>query len=450
MASNSSSRTTLTQVTYFTRLLIIYGLIAIIVLLLAKIGYDAFTGYLARLRCQSPDPTNRIYNDLPPLTFPRQSTIQKPTSYVLRLEGEPLAKNSDQTLVPPTPPKLLTQVIYPTSAGTTTLAADSRVREIATAFGFAGDPTQITGEEYRWSQGGATLQINKRTLTINFNSNFLTNNEYLNRTGKTLPTSSQATQLVKENLSALRLLPDDVASQSAQVTHLKALGNELVEVNSISEADFVQVALQREAVEQETTDDRCQPLTRTIPFVQPADTASSIVAIIARDFLDQDHIVQLDYHYRAIDFDFPAVYSARTLEQAWTNVQAGDAYIASPINSKQAVITGYYIGYFESIDEQPYLQPVYVFTGEDDFVAYVPAISSIEVDSNWFLNQTEGRFSNLSLTNTATQSATFSSTASSSATTASPTPRPQGNRPSPTPTSNILNPTASTRSANQR
>jgi len=39
---------------------------------------------------------------------------------------------------------------------------------------------------------------------------------------------------------------------------------------------------------------------------------------------------------------------------------------------------------------QPYLQPVYLFLGEDQFVAYVPAVSTnhlILSDSNQYSNQ---------------------------------------------------------------
>jgi len=34
------------------------------------------------------------------------------------------------------------------------------------------------------------------------------------------------------------------------------------------------------------------------------------------------------------------------------------------------------LGYFDDFQFQPYLQPIYVFAGDDDFLGYVPAISS--------------------------------------------------------------------------
>lgn len=34
-----------------------------------------------------------------------------------------------------------------------------------------------------------------------------------------------------------------------------------------------------------------------------------------------------------------------------------------------------FLGYFDPDVYQEYLQPVYVFIGDDDFVSYVPAVS---------------------------------------------------------------------------
>jgi len=41
-----------------------------------------------------------------------------------------------------------------------------------------------------------------------------------------------------------------------------------------------------------------------------------------------------------------------------------------------------YLAYYDSLDPQTYLQPVFVFEGDDDFLAYVPAVEAAWVDTS--------------------------------------------------------------------
>jgi len=55
-------------------------------------------------------------------------------------------------------------------------------------------------------------------------------------------------------------------------------------------------------------------------------------------------------------------------------VQAGEGYIASGQNLERAVIRSVELAYFDDFEYQPFLQPIYVFKGDDNFLAYVSAI----------------------------------------------------------------------------
>jgi hypothetical protein len=55
-------------------------------------------------------------------------------------------------------------------------------------------------------------------------------------------------------------------------------------------------------------------------------------------------------------------------------MQAGNAYIINPRNLSSVVITSIELGYYESHTEQNYLLPIYVFIGNNGFMAYVSAI----------------------------------------------------------------------------
>lgn len=67
------------------------------------------------------------------------------------------------------------------------------------------------------------------------------------------------------------------------------------------------------------------------------------------------------------------LYPVKTGVAAYTDLQEGKAFIVSG-NPQNVVIKKMFLGYFDPDNYQPYLEPVYVFLGDNDFVAYVPAI----------------------------------------------------------------------------
>ncbi len=63
--------------------------------------------------------------------------------------------------------------------------------------------------------------------------------------------------------------------------------------------------------------------------------------------------------------------------EAWSNLKNNKAIIVSaPSDQVNIKIRKVFLGYLDPDVYQEYLQPVYVFLGDDDFVAYVPAIAS--------------------------------------------------------------------------
>lgn len=368
--------TTLTQVTFFARNFLIIALIFFIILLMGKLAYDGFLLYLAAQNAKRPEPVDQRYGSLPPINFPAQIPSDKPNGYFLKLtdkKGRALdAFNEPESL-------FTTLRVYETySLGDGPgLNVETKIRQIAQAFGFSGEPEIVDSQIYRWNNDNGSIEVNRKTFATTYNTNYLSNNELLSQPGKTLPTNAEATDLLKSVLEQAGLLTNDVATMSADVVHVKAVGSKLERASSIGEADFIQVALYRAPVYQtllnQTTGEVLRDL--TYPIVEPSTQPSSIVGIIARNWLDENLVVQLRYVYQPVNYTKYGVYAARSPQEAWQDViLTGQAYVVNKGKSESATVTKVSLAYYESSEAQEYLQPVYVFTGENDFAAYVPAV----------------------------------------------------------------------------
>jgi hypothetical protein len=75
--------------------------------------------------------------------------------------------------------------------------------------------------------------------------------------------------------------------------------------------------------------------------------------------------------------DQVGVYPIKTSSQAWEEFNAGSGFVASATTDGGEVkIKKIFLAYFDPDVYQEYLQPVYVFLGENNFVGYVPAVKS--------------------------------------------------------------------------
>jgi hypothetical protein len=74
--------------------------------------------------------------------------------------------------------------------------------------------------------------------------------------------------------------------------------------------------------------------------------------------------------------DQVGIYPVKTGKQVWESLNKGRGYVVSnPTGATNIVIKKMFLAYYDPEIYQEYLQPVYVFVGEDNFIAYVPAVS---------------------------------------------------------------------------
>jgi hypothetical protein len=159
-------------------------------------------------------------------------------------------------------------------------------------------------------------------------------------------------------------LTKDLENGPIQTTYLKAVANSLVPAVSLSEADFVRFDIYRQD--------------QIFPFVTPQFDEANVSVILSGSSDSEKRIIRLEYAYFPIDYNSYATYPLKPVETAWEELKQGKAYIARVKSSAPDEITvrRVFLALYDPDQYQPFIQPVYIFQGDDDFMAYVPAIAA--------------------------------------------------------------------------
>ncbi|MCD8546300.1 hypothetical protein LRY64_03000 [Candidatus Woesebacteria bacterium] len=354
----SNSDYSLTNFAKYGRLAVIYGLIGLVVLI---VGRSLLSTSVSVFKALNPPPTpgpTMGFGYLPKPAFPNQIAEDRPTSYRLDTVGQTLPNFGTQ--VP---------VYFMPSAQPNLLALDS-AKETAASLGFVFAPEKISAEEYRWRRSTpipATLEMNIVTKHLDLDVDWASSVSLLDK--KNVPTPEQLTLETRSLLRSANLLPADIATASPDITYIRALGGELQPVSSVSEADFVRVDIFRLAP-------------NDFPTVTSEQDRGVIRVLFSGSREQGERVLRLESDYSSVDWSNFETYPLQSAQLAWQALQAGEGFIVTPPRGDEAVIREVTLAYYEPTQLQNYYQPVYVFSGDDNFRAYVPALDSRIYNTN--------------------------------------------------------------------
>jgi hypothetical protein len=343
---------TLTQITHIGRQTIKFGSIALITLIVGRMVLTTFIAWWKVVNPPPPPPPTVGFGLLPALRFPTQSTENTPVSYTLETPTGTTPSFGDRAKV--------FLVVHPAP----NLLADENAKQIASKYGYVFEPSKLPGKIYRWTKSEplqSTLELNIVSNHFEQKTDYLSHPELL--TDPKLPSTFDAVRTVKDFLKKADLLGADMATASGEVVYLKSLGTQLAPAVSPSDADFMQVDLNR------------TPIDSQFRMYTPNGLEGIVTAIVTGSLKSPDDILYIKSGYNAIDYTQVHTYPLRSSQEALKILKAGEGYIANPGKSETATIREISLGYFDTAEEQAYLQPIYVFYNpEDGFLAYVPAL----------------------------------------------------------------------------
>lgn len=348
----------LTHVANQTRMIVVSLIATIVMVVLGTMGWNFFSQLLRDLNPPPPPAPTYGFGALPPIVFPENNAA----NYTYRLET---VGNQLPSIIAPFMPVYRITNIKPPSG----FFLSDRARQQASALGFILEPTQLGDTRYRWNRStpiSATLTMDVPNNWFEMTVAWETDPGFLSHT--TRPTPEQATTEIKSLLKGAGFLPDDLDNGQVRTKLLEYRSGQLAEAVSLSETQFVQVDLFRAPI---LFNNNVYPILGSDPNTGLARGLVSSVRTQGK------RIVSLSYTHETIDYTTPQTYPFISGPEAWQLLNAGQGYVAvSPKSgSTQAVIRRVAVAYFDPLDDtQQYLQPIYVFYGDEDFVAYVPAL----------------------------------------------------------------------------
>ncbi|MBI4057859.1 hypothetical protein HY405_00890 [Candidatus Microgenomates bacterium] len=335
----------LTTASYWARKVIKFIILLIIAVIIGRILWLVGTKIYQAFFPQAPPEATIGFGKLPAIIFPLQESTQKFTYKLETPTGE----------LPKTPTIL---PVYVMPIPHSSLLALDQARVTIRKLGFDGTEERITDTIYRFKKRDFPTTLEMNIITGAFSVTYDLNADP--RLTQTRPqTPNEAITSARSILGIGGLLTEDLAESPTTTEFIAYQGGKFVEVSSLSEANFIRVDMFRQDYEK-------------LPIVTPDRKANVWFLLLG------DKIIAGEYHYFPIDKSTSSTYPIKKAQDAWEELKNEGGLVASVGKDQKGidvVIRRIYLAYYDSDELQSFFQPVYVFEGDNDFSAYVPAIT---------------------------------------------------------------------------
>lgn len=344
---------TLTETAYYARKMVMYGAVGILSLVLLHISWGMFSRWWLVLYPPPPPPPTVSFGVLPEIQFPEGISRENLTYRLETVSGAT--------------PDLGTQgKIYFMPAYRANVLGLELAKTLAKKLGFLSDPTQQDELMVVWSREGTlpgVLTVNVVTGHFSFDTAWYRDSELVSLRA---PSQEEAVRSAQEYLRSVGLLSDDVASGKTRVEFLQSGAGAFSQVLSQSEANFTKVHFFRNNV-------------NNLSVVTPQEDQGLIQVIVSGNKSGDKRIINVIYQYSPVEMNMFATYPLRGAQTAWGQFQLGEGVVVKlSANVHSIVVRDITIGYYDASSPQEFLQPVYIFKGDNGFVGYISA-----VDPKW-------------------------------------------------------------------
>ena len=352
----------LTETAYYARNIIKFGAIGLVAFIIFRysviFGWELYKKY-------HPDPAPS-----PTMGFGYLPKIEFPSSATYSAQFELKTKDLD---FPFTPDRMNVYFIPYLKAS---LLAYDEAQTLAINLGFAGDGKTTDSILYEWEKNISahfTFKINIFDGSFVYSYKWQDDKDIVN---------NQAPGKAAAIISAANFLQDidpdiiDLDLVSPETTYLMASGNKLKETVSLQDAEFVRVDYFRKPIMVTSTYREVGSGEYPVLTQKPNE---GIISVIVSGDVQEKKIINCEYNYFPVNYYTIETYPTKKVEQAWEELRKGYGYITqNDTKGDKIMIRNISLAYFDSKLPQKYLQPIYVFEGDDnsnrEFIAYIPAL----------------------------------------------------------------------------
>ncbi len=340
----------LTVIATGSRKIVKYSIFMVIFLFIGRYALIYASSTYRSIFPKAPPPPTVSFGLMPKIPFPEVKDLPTFNFKVETSKGNAL-------------PAVQTQAnVYVMKKITKNLFSLETTKKKAGSLGYSTNPEEITATVYKFRHPSAPAFLQIDIIYNNFSISYNLANDP-QPLDKQPPTPEVASSQVQNFISQASLLPLDLKGQ-IKSDFLKVEGQSLNPALSLSDANLTRVSLVRSDLEK-------------IPSVTQNPKISNVWFIVSGDPQRERQIISGEFHYFPIDDKQLSTYPIKTVQQALTDLQNGKGYIASLGENKDGQVTlrDAHIAYYDPGVETQFYQPVIVFTGDRNFLAYVPAIT---------------------------------------------------------------------------
>lgn len=329
---------TLTETAAFTKKALVFAALFFVFIFILWGGYAYYKAFIYKppVIVEKPD---LKFGILPKPNLPASKTPSSGFAYSMDTETGGVPTNT---------PKLFK--VYSVAQLATDLLALDRAKNLAFSLGFNRTPQMLTSTEYRFlAEKGGELIVDLDTGNFKFEKPIATISAQESTNKESFLNPDRLGQQFKNYLAQKDLLKDQLKEGQVKVSYN-------------DDRQTAEVSLWQEDIDK-------------IPIVSDSFSKGLIRSITTQSIDEQRKYILLDYVFWPIDKDNAATYPIKKAEDAFNELKDGSSTVIVEPKASDVSITKVYLAYLLSRNYSPYLQPVYVFEG-DNFAAYVPAITS--------------------------------------------------------------------------
>lgn len=345
---------TLTEAGFYTRKIINWTIVAVITIVLAPIFLKGAGLIILALNPPKPPPPEMRYGALPQVIFPEVANATKP-NLVLETKTGDLPKFPNQIRV------------YPIQTNKLRLLEIDRIKTRARSLGFTTEPEKLNDHSYKFKHPTAPIELIVDIISNGLSYKYTWATDQSFYANSNLPSRDEALNQAKSFFQTLGVLPSDMASGHVKYSYFVSLPGGTLKSTPQLEANVIRVDMFRSDIEIDKIKYKV-----VTPFY-----ITSPVNVILTGLSGNKKIIEAAYNYSAL-LDAEKEYSTypiKTVQTAWEELRGGGGYIAHIDNPVQTVkIRNVYLAYYETEAGQQFLQPIFVFEGDEGFAGYVTAI----------------------------------------------------------------------------